>query len=401
MADTNPILEQLQKSLQTFSSLQMASESRDKLYRYNDALMQSLYSILEDCDCDQGTKLETFNTTMDQYAAAMRELFPMLISGQVEKTDDDPPEENPISKSDPNRFDMIEEVEKFNPYHDELGRFATSSGYSSFTIRTKDPGKQHWADNAIAREKERAAAAAAAAPPAKPAAAEKPKVVEFTPAKTKKEAVAYAQSQLGFDKASYGTKLDIDTINHINEQITKIQAQYPETRGACQVLKTTTSSVYAQIRTAADGTMNFEIGTPTYSRGMEYVKKAYERDLQTGFHPKGTDHSSIVWHEYGHVLAVVSAKQQFGATASGKIAATRGSQYQFISSRRSRATEREWLSNAAKETGSTAGSMARSISRYATRNAAETFAEAFAAYHCSSNPSPEATAIVKASGWAR
>ena len=395
MADTNPALEQLQKSLQTFSTLQMASESRDKLYRYNDALMQSLYSILEDCDCDQSSKLETFNTTMEQYAAAMRELFPMLISGQVEKTDDAHPEENPISKSDPNRFDTIEEVEKFNPYHDSLGRFATSSGYSSFTIRTRDPGKQHWADNAIAREKERAAAAAAAEPPAKP------KVVEFTPAKTKKEAVAYAQSQLGFTKASYGTKLDIDTINHINEQITKIQAEYPETKGACQVLKTTTSSVYAQIRTAADGTMNFEIGTPTYSRGMEYIKQGYARDVQAGFHPKGTDHSSIIWHEYGHVLAVVSAKQQYGATATGKIAATRGSQYQFISSRRSRATEKEWLLQAAKDTGSTAGSMARSISRYATRNAAETFAEAFAEYKCSANPSAEATAIVKASGWAR
>ena len=69
------------------------------------------------------------------------------------------------------------------------------------------------ADAAIAREKDRAAAA-------------KPKVT-FTPAKTKKEAIAYAQSELGFTSASYGTKLDIDTINHINEQITQIQAQYP------------------------------------------------------------------------------------------------------------------------------------------------------------------------------
>lgn len=394
MADTNPVLEQLQKSLQTFSALQMASESRDKLYRYNDALMQSLYSILEDSDCDQATKLETFNTTMEQYAAAMRELFPMLISGQVEKTDDAPPEENPISKSDPNRFDTIEEVEKFNPYHDERGRFATSSGYSSFTIRTRDPGKQHLADNAIAREKERAAAAAAAEPPAKPK-------VEFTPAKTKKEAVAYAESQLGFTKASYGTKLDIDTINHINEQITKIQAEYPETKGACQVLKTTTGRVYAQIRTAADGTMNFEIGTPTYSRGMDYIKQSYARDVEAGFHPKGTDHSSVIWHEYGHVLATISAKQSFGATATGKIAANRGNMLSFINNRRAKSTEKDWLSKAAKDSGSTARDMQRSISRYAMQNAGETFAEAFAAYHCSSNQNPAATAIVKASGWAR
>lgn len=52
------------------------------------------------------------------------------------------------------------EVEKFNPYHDRLGRFTTANGYASFTIQTKDPKKQHWANAAIAREKERAGQAA-------------------------------------------------------------------------------------------------------------------------------------------------------------------------------------------------------------------------------------------------
>lgn len=47
--------------------------------------------------------------------------------------------------------DEIEEVEKFNPYHDQRGRFASSNSYSSFTIQTKDPNKQHWADMAVAR----------------------------------------------------------------------------------------------------------------------------------------------------------------------------------------------------------------------------------------------------------
>ena len=147
--ETNSCLEQLHKSLQTFGSLAMAAESRDKLYRYNDALMQSLYSILDDHDCDESVKLETFNTTMEQYTAAMKELFPQLISAQTSRP------EFPVGKSDEDRYDEIEEVEKFNPYHDAKGRFATSDSHTSFTIRTKDPGKQHWADRAIAREKER------------------------------------------------------------------------------------------------------------------------------------------------------------------------------------------------------------------------------------------------------
>ena len=59
------------------------------------------------------------------------------------------------------KYDLIQEVKKFNPYHGKDGRFASSTGYASFTIRTKDPKKQHMADMAIAREKERHAAATA------------------------------------------------------------------------------------------------------------------------------------------------------------------------------------------------------------------------------------------------
>lgn len=49
----------------------------------------------------------------------------------------------------------FDDILKFNPYHDSLGRFTTAGGGASFTIRTKDPSKQGMADSAIAREKER------------------------------------------------------------------------------------------------------------------------------------------------------------------------------------------------------------------------------------------------------
>ena len=44
------------------------------------------------------------------------------------------------------------DIEKFNPYHDKLGRFSTSGGAASFTYK---PGKGKMYDNAIEREKER------------------------------------------------------------------------------------------------------------------------------------------------------------------------------------------------------------------------------------------------------
>lgn len=50
------------------------------------------------------------------------------------------------------RLDQIEEVEKFNPYHDAKGRFASADGAVSFTYA---PGKSRAHDLAIAREKKR------------------------------------------------------------------------------------------------------------------------------------------------------------------------------------------------------------------------------------------------------
>ena len=102
--ETNTALEQLQKSIQTFNGLSMAADSRDKLYRYNDALMQSIRSILEDDDNDESAKLEYFNTSLEQYAEAMRNLFPKLVVKQPGC------ESASIGKSDPDRFLEIEEA---------------------------------------------------------------------------------------------------------------------------------------------------------------------------------------------------------------------------------------------------------------------------------------------------
>lgn len=68
------------------------------------------------------------------------------------------------------RYDEIEEVRKFNPYHDARGRFTTASGATSFTYK---PGKSKAHDLAIQRMQ--AAAAAKPKVPPKPATPPKPK----------------------------------------------------------------------------------------------------------------------------------------------------------------------------------------------------------------------------------
>lgn len=120
--NTNTGMEQLQKSIKMFDGLTMAAENREKLYRYHDALMQSLYSILEDSDCEENRKMQYLTDTLEQYATAMKELFPQLINKDLKNPDVGPQQDEkqnpeiaaPISKTNPNRYDHIIEVEDSN-----------------------------------------------------------------------------------------------------------------------------------------------------------------------------------------------------------------------------------------------------------------------------------------------
>ena len=141
----------IEKDYTTFDTLNAGRENDEKLWRYTDALTTSIRSIKEDNSLDAGRKLDLMRKSLGEFDTAMADLFSSLC-GCLKDT--------PKAKqAEPKRYDRIVEVEKFNPYHDSRGRFASSNSYASFTIRTKDPKKQHMADMAVAREKQRNAAA--------------------------------------------------------------------------------------------------------------------------------------------------------------------------------------------------------------------------------------------------
>lgn len=160
---TDPIA----KDSTTFDQLNGNRESRDKLWRYTDALTSSFWSILDDNDLVKDQKAEKMQLSLQQFTEAMTDLIGQLAGGAVPPVNavtvaasksapdfDEIEEVESVKKSDLLSVDLIEEVEKFNPYHDSRGRFSTSNSAASFTHRTRDPSKQHWADAAIAREKE-------------------------------------------------------------------------------------------------------------------------------------------------------------------------------------------------------------------------------------------------------
>ena len=323
------------------------------------------------------------------------------------------------------------ELMKFNPYHDRLGRFTSGGGFGvSSSLYTGDPKTK--AVTFSANPHTRAGALAIArhggvvptaygddyAPPKKvekpkpkkpkvekpktEPPKEEPKKIEsdFKPAKNKKEAIQYAKTELGFDSVSYGTKLDLETINHINKQVADIQVNYPEVKGAVQQLKTTTSKrVYAQVATDSFGGMSLEIGSHIYGRGMAQLEKEYQKDVNSGFHPKGTNAKDIIWHEYGHVIGGIHSKEKVGIAANEKISSF-DKRMEFVNHRRTGGWEKEVYKQATgKEySGSGAKDFASKISKYATSNAKELFAEAFAEFNGSENPSSECIALMKAAG---
>lgn len=370
--DPSPALEGLYKSIQTFISIAITAENREKLWKYNDALMQSLHSILEDSDCDEAVKMEYFNTTMEQYTAAMKSIFPLLISDySTPKTNES---HKTIGKSSPDRFDTIQEVEKFNPYHDAKGRFATAQGYSSFTIHTKDPGKQHMANRAIAREKERNAAAG-------------------SKDEGKAKITAAEDKIRGMLKDGATVKLegvDPEMADSIAASIETVLKRYPSTKDAFEGF--TTDDTDKGSFKEENGVMGcFVPRTGMIHLNASYYgdKAAFEKKFQDGvdkqFHPKGLTADSVVVHEMGHAIDTYVSKKCIPAM-----------DYNWGGERVSSRIWNNAIKNGKKNNEPVTGkSIREGLSGYAGKNHSEYLAEGFAEFVMSRNPRPLATKIGK------
>lgn len=278
-----------------------------------------------------------------------------------------------------------EDIAKFNPYHDKLGRFTTAGSATSFTYK---PGASTAHDRAIEREKQRTAAMGEA----KPNEPDKPK--------TTREAEKYAEKHLGFAGVAYDG-LDVETANHVNDTIAKIQEKYPELKGTVQIIsQTTRSGVCASMSInsdfGSDGVPRqyLQLGNH-YSNGMDELINAHGRMVSTGWSPKGTDPSSTIWHEYGHAYAnFYRAKAVAEKIPDNRF--WRSTEYH--NAHKSAELEKGWIKTAAKELKITQKQLKANISQYATTNAHETWAEAFSEYHTSANPRPECVALMRAAG---
>ena len=283
-----------------------------------------------------------------------------------------------ITKSDPNRYDQIVEVEKFNPYHDAKGRFATANGYASFTFQTKDPSKQHMANAAIAREKERAAAAATAS--ASGDAGKK----RITEAEDK------IKSMLKDGAVVKLEGIDPENAEPIQKSIEKVLEKYPSTKDAYAGFTTDDpNGDYFKDHQGAiacydPSTQMIHLNKAKYNDRAQ-LEKDYNEAVERKHFPAGTDCDSSIVHEMGHAIdRYVSQK-----TISDW-------DFRWGGERVSRRLWNNDIKNAKKKGEPLTGkSITEGLSRYAGSKPAEYLAEGFAEWVTSPNPRPMATSIGK------
>lgn len=100
--------------------IEKADEPADLETIYKTALAESIRSIYEDPNLTSTERLSMVEKSVDQYTEKMKEI--------PEEEEFEEEEEIELSADDPDRFDEIEEVHKYNHNHGADGKFTTSRG---------------------------------------------------------------------------------------------------------------------------------------------------------------------------------------------------------------------------------------------------------------------------------
>lgn len=109
---------EVEKAGSTFGKINQERDSNDKLWRYSDALQQSLFSIRDDETLSVQEKKEMMTESLAEYSEAMGEVIDALASSGCAGCTG---EVVCAAKS-------LEDVEKYNHYHGPDGKFTTASG---------------------------------------------------------------------------------------------------------------------------------------------------------------------------------------------------------------------------------------------------------------------------------
>ena len=177
---------------------------------------------------------------------------------------------------------------------------------------------------------------------------------------------------------------DLEAAKQVYIAFEEVYNKFPQLKGKLASVRAynfKNNMVFAECQ-GGFGVGGIGLNTQKY-KSYKILEKEYKEDIKAGFHPKGTDWTAILTHEFGHAIDdYLSFGLKLASEKSGKV------------KRMSSVMRTKVLKKVGLKTGDIR-SIEQQVSGYATKNAAEFFAECFAEYMKSENPRPVATEFGK------
>lgn len=169
------------------------------------------------------------------------------------------------------------------------------------------------------------------------------------------------------------SKCDLESAKQIYKSHEQVFEKYPQLIGK---LNSVNSAILGK-DTYAQCMMGFGKGginvNEIYFKDSARLEQLYNRDLQGGFHPEGTDWTAIVTHELGHAIDdYLTNSLKLGGELRGKPRYVSSVLRPKVMSKCNLSVQRSDIKN--------------NVSEYASKDAKEWFAECFAEYMKSENP---------------
>lgn len=177
-------------------------------------------------------------------------------------------------------------------------------------------------------------------------------------------------------------RCDLDAAKSVCSSYARMFELYPQLIGKLDAPSGTgqmNSATYAWCYIRRNGKVEFNV--VHWYNNFDKLKRQYERDVSSNWHPKGTTAESVIIHELGHAVDGLLAREGIlgGMNAAGE--------YRYASSLMRAPTM--------KACGLKVSDVSDTVSRYASTNPQEWFAECFAEYLTSANPRPVAAEFGK------
>ena len=188
----------------------------------------------------------------------------------------------------------------------------------------------------------------------------------------------YMNKTYGVEMDRSMSRIDFEVARNLTDTVEQMLREFPGIDGADIRINATLRGTKAYAGTTVDGTIMLHPGVFT---SEDTAVTAYRHDLESGYHPAGTNYLNIVVHEMGHQIEGALLRKRFPGTDRKSVQARAEAwrKGRVASELVSRALDR--VAPGWQYDREAAASHIMRISRYAAADVSETLAEAVSDYY--------------------